>query len=61
MGKRILKVSAIIIAALLCLVLLVLLGAHLLTPVIYNEYFTIAEKEFIIPGLSEGLDRKSVV
>ncbi len=54
MGKRILKVSAIIIAALLCLVLLVLLGAHLLTPVIYNEYFTIAEKEFIIPGLSEG-------
>lgn len=54
MGKRILKVAAIIIASLLCLVLLVLLGAHLLTPVIYSDYFTITQKEFLVPGLSNS-------
>lgn len=50
--KKVLKVIGIVLASIIALVALVLLAAHLLTPVIYGEFFGSAEKVYLAPGLS---------
>lgn len=53
--KKSLHIVLIALASLLLLVALVMLGAHLLTPVIYNDFFDGEVAEFESAGLSDGL------
>ncbi|MBQ9132245.1 MAG: hypothetical protein IJX62_07230 [Clostridia bacterium] len=50
----ILKWLGISLAALLGLVALILLLVHLFTPVVYNDFYKDAKKEYKIPGLADG-------
>ncbi len=45
----------IVVGAIVALVLLVLLSVHLITPLLFNDFFGEADKEYLTPGLSEGL------
>ncbi len=55
LGRRIGKIALIVLCSLLAFVLLVLAGAHLLTPLIFPDFYGDAEKEYAIPGLSDGI------
>jgi hypothetical protein len=55
LSKRIGKIALIVLCAILALVLLVLLLAPLVTTIIFHDFFKDAEKEFRIPGLSDGV------
>ena len=50
----ILKWVGIVLGGLVVLVGLILLLAHLLTPVFYHGFFKDAKQEYLIPGLSDG-------
>ncbi len=52
--KKIGKIALIVLCSLLALVIVLLLGAHLFTPAVFSDFFKDAEKEFRIPGLSDG-------
>lgn len=49
--KKVLKIIGIVLASIIVLVALVLLAAHILTPVIYSDFFGAAEKAYLVPGL----------
>lgn len=53
--KKALTIVLITLCSLILFVALVLLGAHLLTPVIYDDFFDGAIAEFETPGLDDGL------
>lgn len=53
--KKALKIILITLCSLILLIGLILLGAHLLTPVIYDDFFDKAIAEFETPGLDDGL------
>lgn len=53
--KKIGKIALIVLCSLLALVIVLLLGAHLFTPAVFSDFFKDAEKEFRIPGLSDGV------
>ena len=52
--KKIGKIALVCLCSLLALVILVLAGAHLFTPLVFPDFFKDATKEFPIPGLSDG-------
>ena len=54
-AKRIGKIALIVLCAILAFVLLVLLLAPVVTTIIFHDFFKDAEKEFRIPGQSDGL------
>lgn len=53
--KKSYKIVLITLCTLILLVGLILLGAHLLTPVIYGDFFESAVAEYEAAGLSDGL------
>lgn len=55
LGKRIAKWIGIGAGALVALVAVLLLSLHLFTPLVFNGFFGNAEREYLIPGLSDGL------
>lgn len=52
--KKIGKIALICLCSLLALVILLLAGAHLFTPLVFPDFFKNATKEYRIPGLSDG-------
>lgn len=53
--KKALKIVLITLCSLILLVGLILLGAHLLTPVIYDDFFDNVTAEYETVGLDDGL------
>ena len=53
--KKALIIFLITLCAILALVLAILIGAHALTPVIFNEFYSNADAEYVTPGIYEGL------
>ena len=54
-SKKVFRIVLIALASLLALVALVLAGAHLLTPVVYGDFFDGEVAEFEAAGLGDGL------
>ena len=54
-SKKVFRIVLIALASLLALVALVLAGAHLLTPVVYGDFFDGEVAEFKAAGLGDGL------
>ena len=52
--KKALKISAIVLIAIVVLAMLVILGFKAYDRIKYNSFYKNAEKEFYIPGLDEG-------
>lgn len=48
------RVILIVLASLIALVVLVLLGAHLITPLRYFDFFRAADTEYKTPGMMDG-------
>ncbi len=55
MVKKIVKAALISLGSLIALILLALFAKHLITPLIYSDFFSNAEKEYAVPGLSDGI------
>jgi hypothetical protein len=54
MLKKILKIALIAILSLVGLFLLALLTIHLITPLVYDDFFSNSEQEYATPGLGDG-------
>lgn len=54
-GQRIAKWAGIVLGGLVALVLVIVLALHLCTPLVFRGFFGNADKEYLIPGLSDGL------
>lgn len=48
------RIILIVLASLIALVVLVLVGAHLITPLRYFDFFKIADTEYKTPGMMDG-------
>jgi hypothetical protein len=55
MLKKILKIALISLLSLVIFFGLALLTIHLITPLIYNDFFSNSEAEYVTPGLSDGV------
>ena len=55
MLKKIVKIALITLGAIVALLLLALLTIHLVTPLIYTEFFGNAEEAYVTPGLWDGV------
>ena len=55
MGQKIAKWVGIVVGGLVALVAVVALCLHLFTPVVFRDFFGNADKEYLIPGLGDGL------
>jgi hypothetical protein len=54
-GQRIAKWIGICVGALAAFLAVVVLALHLFTPLVFHDFFGNADKEYLIPGLGEGL------
>lgn len=54
-AKKVFAIFGIILGAIIVFLLLALLCIHLFTPVVFNGFFSNADVEYPIPGLSDGL------
>lgn len=54
-GQRIAKWIGICVGALVAFLAVVVLALHLFTPLVFHDFFGNADKEYLIPGLSDGL------
>ena len=54
-GQRIAKWAGIVLGGLVALVLVLVLALHLFTPLVFHDFFGNADKEYLIPGLGDGL------
>ncbi|MBE6673826.1 MAG: hypothetical protein E7596_01825 [Ruminococcaceae bacterium] len=52
--KKVLKISGIVLIAIVILAMLVVLGFKAYDRIRYDSFYDVAEKEFYIPGLAEG-------
>ena len=48
------KTLCIVLGSIIGAIALVLLSAHLVTPLVYSEFFSAAEAKYEIPGMSDG-------
>ncbi len=55
MAKKIIKAVLISLGSLIALILIALFAKHLITPLIYPDFFPNTEKEYEVPGLFEGV------
>lgn len=53
--KKALTIAGISVGAVVALVLVILLSLHLLTPVVFNDFFSNAKEEYVTPGIYDGL------
>ena len=53
--KKVLSIFGIAIGSVVALVLAILLALHLLTPVVFNDFFSKAKEEYVTPGIYDGL------
>ena len=54
-GQRIAKWIGICVGALAAFLAVVVLALHLFTPLVFHDFFGNADKEYLIPGLGDGL------
>jgi hypothetical protein len=54
-GRKIVKWIGIVLGGLIALVAVIALCLHLFTPLVFRDFFGNADKEYLIPGLGNGL------
>ena len=54
-GRQIVKWIGIVLDGLIALVAVIALCLHLFTPLVFRDFFGNADKEYLIPGLGNGL------
>lgn len=53
--KKALAIAGLSVVAIIIFLLIILLAIHLFTPVVFNDFFSNAKEEYVIPGIYDGL------